>query len=100
MHYALLAAGVAAVSSSAILIRLADAPALAIALYRNVFAAAVLVPLAFVLHREEIRSLSRREVLAAIAAGALLALHFALWIPSLDYTTVAASTVLVTTQPV
>ncbi|MFN3180049.1 MAG: DMT family transporter [Thermus sp.] len=43
---------------------------------------------------------SRRGVPHAVAAGASLALHFALWITSLSYTSVAASTALVTTNPV
>lgn len=95
----LLALGVVSVAFSSILIRIAEAPALAIALYRNVLAAAVLLPIALLRHRDELRSLSRREWGTALLAGALLAAHFALWIPSLSYTTVAASTVLVTTQP-
>ncbi len=99
-HLALLAIGVAAVSLSSILLRLADAPPLAAAFYRNAIAAAILFPLAFARHREEIRSLTRRQWGIATLAGALLALHFATWIPSLSYTTVAASTVLVTSQPV
>ncbi len=89
-----------AVSFSSILIRWAHAPALSIAFYRNAMAAAVLLPLALARHRDEFRSLSRRQWAVALLAGALLAVHFALWIPSLSYTTVAASTVLVTTQPV
>ena len=96
----MLASGVVAISFSGIMVRVTDAPSLAIAFYRNAMAAAVLLPLAFALHGDEIRSLSRGEVLIAILAGAFLALHFATWIPSLSYTTVAASTVLVTTQPV
>lgn len=36
----------------------------------------------------------------AIAAGFCLALHFATWITSLAYTSIAASTVLVTTNPI
>ncbi|WP_022798896.1 DMT family transporter [Thermus islandicus] len=36
----------------------------------------------------------------AVGAGVALALHFALWITSLSYTSVAASTALVTTNPV
>ena len=36
----------------------------------------------------------------ALAAGGFLALHFAFWITSLSYTSVAASTALVTTSPV
>ncbi|MFM2314140.1 MAG: hypothetical protein RLZZ04_3416 [Cyanobacteriota bacterium] len=35
----------------------------------------------------------------AIAAGLCLAIHFATWITSLSYTSIAASTVLVTTNP-
>lgn len=99
-HLALLVLGVAAVSFSSVLIRLADAPPLAIAFYRNGMAAALLLPLALVRHREELRSLTRRQWTMAVLAGALLAAHFALWVPSLSYTSVAASTVLVTTQPV
>jgi drug/metabolite transporter (DMT)-like permease len=99
-HLALLTLGVVAVSFSSILIRWAHAPALSIAFYRNAMVAAVLLPLALARHRDEFRSLSRRQWAVALLAGALLAVHFALWIPSLSYTTVAASTVLVTTQPV
>jgi drug/metabolite transporter (DMT)-like permease len=97
---ALLATGVVAVAFSSILIRLADAPALSIAFYRNAIAAAVVLPLALVRHRGELRSLSARDWSVAVLAGGFLAVHFALWVPSLEYTSVAASTVLVTTQPV
>jgi drug/metabolite transporter (DMT)-like permease len=96
----LLVLGVAAVSTSAPLIRLADAPPLAVAFYRNAFAAAVLLPIAVVGHRGELRGLARRDGAALALAGALLAVHFAAWIPSVTLTTVAASTVLVTSQPV
>jgi drug/metabolite transporter (DMT)-like permease len=98
-HLALLALGVVAVSCSAVLIRLADAPALSVAFYRNAIAAAILLPAALIRHREEFRSLGRRQVLTALLAGALLAAHFGTWIPSVTLTTIAASTVLVTTQP-
>ncbi|BDG15550.1 DMT family transporter [Thermus brockianus] len=43
---------------------------------------------------------SRKGLPFAIAAGVFLALHFAFWITSLSYTSVAASTALVTTNPV
>jgi drug/metabolite transporter (DMT)-like permease len=97
---ALLATGVVAVAFSSILIRLADAPALSIAFYRNAIAALVVVPLALAGHRDELRALTRRQWAVAVLAGAFLAVHFALWVPSLEYTSVAASTVLVTTQAV
>jgi drug/metabolite transporter (DMT)-like permease len=92
---------VVAVAFSSIFIRLAgDTPALAISFYRNAIAAAVVLPLAMVRHGDEVRTLSRRDWAIGAFAGAMLALHFALWVPSLALTTVAASTVLVTTQPV
>jgi len=91
---------VVCVAFSSILVRLADAPSMSIAFWRNALAAAILLPIALTKHRGEFRSLSRREWGTAVLAGALLALHFALWIPSLSFTTVAASTVLVTTMPV
>ena len=99
-RYAALAGGVAAVSFSAIFIRLAHAPALAMAFWRNVIATALLAPVALLRHRAQFRAMSRGEVLVAGSAGVLLAGHFATWIPSLRYTTVAASTVLVTAAPV
>ena len=99
-HAVLLAVGVTAVSFSAIFIRLADAPSLSIALYRNVLAAAVVLPAMLVLRRHEVRSLSRRQVGIAVLSGAVLALHFVTWISSLSYTTIAASVVLVTASPI
>lgn len=99
-HVVLLVVGVAAVSTSAPMIRLADAPPLAVAFYRNAFAAIVLLPVALVRHRAELRGLGRRRAGALALAGVFLAVHFAVWIPSVSLTTVAASTVLVTSQPV
>jgi drug/metabolite transporter (DMT)-like permease len=98
--YVLLAVGVVAVSFSAIFIRLAHAPAMAMAFWRNLIGTAMVLPPALALHRDAFRALSRRDVVIAVISGALLAGHFATWIPSLGYTTVAASTVLVTAAPV
>ncbi|SRR5581483_182631 len=96
----LLGVGIVAVSFASILIRLSDAPALSIAFYRNALAAGLVVPLALARHRDEIRGLRVRDWGVGVLAGALLAIHFGVWIPSLSYTTVAASTVLVTSQPI
>lgn len=92
-----LAAAVTAVSLAAILIRLADAPGVVIAFYRMVVASAIILPMT-------VRSLRRtpmrgRALWASLLAGALLAVHFAAWISSLSFTTVAASVSLVTTTP-
>ena len=42
----------------------------------------------------------RGAVLLSLVSGVFLALHFAFWISSLSYTSVASSTVLVTTHPI
>jgi drug/metabolite transporter (DMT)-like permease len=96
----LIAVAVAAVSTSAPLIREAEAPALAIAFWRNALAVAVLGPLCAARRREEIASLDRAPAGGALLAGVLLSAHFATWVPSLSFTTVASSVALVATQPV
>ena len=93
-----LVVGVLAMSSASIMIRVTGAPALAIATYRLILAS-LLVGLALVVRTGPIaprRVLSRWTVLS----GLFLTLHFATWISSLDYTTVASSVVLVQTSPV
>jgi drug/metabolite transporter (DMT)-like permease len=95
-----LAAGVLAVSFAAILIRLADAPPLAIAAWRLLLAGAVAAAFAALTRRAEIGRLPPRAFLALGAAGLALGLHFATWIASLRLTSVASSVALVTTQPV
>lgn len=91
----LLAVAVAAVSTSAPLIRDAAVPTLVIAFWRNVMAIPPLVPVAL---RSPMPS-PRDQKLVAVA-GLLLAAHFATWVPSLSYTSVASSVALVATQPV
>src|SRR5947209_6540261 len=97
---ATMAVAILAVSTSGPLMAATAAPALAIAFWRNGFATAVLVPWSLARHREELFSLHGRDRSMAIAAGGFLALHFATWVPSLTYTTVASATALVATQPV
>lgn len=90
-----LAVGVVAVSTAAILIRVADAPALALAFYRCAGGAVALAPFAV---RSRRRAGGTRPLPGRLlaASGVFLALHFALWITSLSYTTVASAVVLVT----
>ncbi len=94
-----LALGVACVSTAAVFIRLADAPALVIAAWRLTFASLVLVPLALATSGQELRALSAADLRRALLSGTMLAAHFGLWISSLEYTSVASSVVLVTTHP-
>ena len=93
--YAALGLGVLIVSSSSILVRYAQAegvPSLSIAALRLALAALILTPLAAARASGEIRALSRRDLVLGLAAGGMLAAHFALWISSLAYTSVASST--------
>ena len=91
------AVGVLAVSAAAIFIRLAEAPAIAVAFWRCALGAALLLPPALV--RSE-RFPKGRDLWVGMAAGVALGAHFGFWISSLDHTSVAASVVLVSTQPV
>jgi drug/metabolite transporter (DMT)-like permease len=95
--------GIFAVSTASILIRLAlDAgvPALVVAAYRLSIATLILTPIVLRGRTAELRGLARRDWLWALLSGVFLALHFATWISSLDYTTVTSSVVLVTTGPI
>ena len=101
--YAALGLGVIIISSSSIMTRYAQAAgvsSLSIAAIRLALASAMLTPFAFARSSREILAVSRRDLLLAIAAGGLLAAHFATWISSLAYTSVASSTALVTTNPI
>lgn len=100
-----MAAGIAAISSGAILVKEAqEAPSLTIAFYRMLWATVVLLPayLSSLRRRPEAREASRttQDRLWLLAAGACLALHFAFWISSLRYTSVAVSVLLVNTSPI
>ena len=92
---------VCAASTASIFIRYAQAyaPSLSIAAWRMVIATAVLVPLALARHRADLAALSRRDLAVIGLSGALLALHFATWITSLAFTSVASSVVLVSIAP-
>ncbi|NPA26322.1 MAG: DMT family transporter [Chloroflexi bacterium] len=93
--------GILAVSTASIFIRWAqqDAPSLVIAAYRLGLAVLVLLPWAWWHQRGRWPALRPRDWALAVGSGAFLAAHFAVWITSLEYTTVASSVVLVTTTP-
>ena len=96
-----LLAGILAVSTASIFIRFAQpaASSLTIAAGRLVLATLALSPFALTRHRAALARLTGRELRLAALAGLFLAAHFALWIASLERTTVASSVVLVTTTP-
>ncbi|MCS6882250.1 MAG: DMT family transporter [Oscillochloridaceae bacterium] len=102
LPYIVLFAGVLIVSTASILIRYAQAagaPSLSIAAWRLALAALLLTPLAWLRAGPELRALRRRDLLLGVASGTFLAMHFASWISSLAYTSVASSVALVSTNP-
>jgi drug/metabolite transporter (DMT)-like permease len=92
--------GILAVSTASIFIRQAqqEAPSLVVAAYRLSLATLGLLPFAYG-KRKEIQAFSCKQWLLALGAGGILAFHFAAWITSLEYTSIASSVVLVTTTP-
>lgn len=98
--FLVLAAGVIALSFAAVLIRLTSAPALVIAAGRLTVASLVMAPLFWTRFARVKNQFTVRDWLLAVAAGILLAVHFALWIESLNRTSVTSSVVLVAMDPV
>ena len=101
LPFALLMA-ILAVSTASIFIRFAQmdgAASLVIAALRLSFATLLLAPLAITRHRAELRNLTRTELSLGVVSGLFLAVHFATWISSLEYTSVASSVVFVSTGP-
>jgi drug/metabolite transporter (DMT)-like permease len=91
---------VLAVAHGAIFVRLAgEAPAVAIAAWRLTFATGIVLPLVLWRFRSGFRAVDARTLGLLLAAGVLLAAHFATWIASLDYTSISNSVVLVSTAP-
>ncbi|RHW42535.1 DMT family transporter [Neobacillus notoginsengisoli] len=97
--YMALAIGVITVSASAIFVKFSASPSGVIAFYRLFFSVLFMLPLFLAKYTPELRGISKKDWIFTIVAGVLLAFHFILWFESLNYTSVASSTVLVTLQP-
>jgi drug/metabolite transporter (DMT)-like permease len=91
-----------AVGSAAIFARFAltGAGPLAVSASRLTIAALALLALAAIRRPEKRAALWRRDRTIFALAGLALAIHFAAWIWSLQYTSVAISTLLVATTPI
>ena len=99
-RFVLLGIGVLVISTAAPVIKfLPHVPSLVIAASRLALSACILVPIGWRQRQTSPPPLSTRDIIIVIAAGVCLALHFATWIASLRYTSVASSVVLVTLNP-
>ena len=90
--------GVLGVSASAILVRFSQAPSGVTAAYRLGWTVLLLLPVVLLRCRAELRRVTARDLVLCGASGVLLALHFLTWFESLKRTSVASSTVLVSTE--
>ncbi len=97
--YIALFIGVVAVSTSAIFVKLASAPAPITATYRLLFTILLMTPFAIRPLLKEVPTITLRAWGLASVSGFFLTAHFILWFESLNYTSVTSSVVLVTLQP-
>ena len=91
-------------SSAAIIIVSCDKSTsrLTIAFYRLFFTTLLITPIILFSGnvRKEIRNIDRSTLILLFFIGGVLAAHFAFWITSLEFTSVASSVILVTSHPV
>ncbi len=96
----MLLAGVLGVSFSSVFIKYSDAPSLVIATYRLGWTVLILLPIVILKFGNEVQALQKNDVLWCTLSGFFLAIHFALWFESLKFTSIASSTVLVSTEAI
>lgn len=97
LSYLILFSAVFFLSTSVLFVKWTSAPAETAAFYRMLFSSLMLLPF---LDYRSLVSLRTNTRYAILLSGTLLAFHFWLWFLSLDYTTVASSTLFVTSSPI
>lgn len=97
--YIIVFIGILSVSSSAIFVKFSTAPSGVIAFYRLFFTVLIMMPVYLIKYVKEIQDMTKRDFFFSTVTGIFLAFHFILWFESLNHTSVASSTVLVTLQP-
>lgn len=98
MKYLVILTGIVAVSTSSIMIRLSEAPALTLATYRLGLSALVMLP--YFLYAKGCKKWDKRDFKLFLLTSFFLAFHFIFWISSLRYTSILNSTILVTLNPI
>ena len=96
----LVATGILASSSASIFIKLCNAPPLVIAAYRLTIASIIFIIATLIKEGAVLRSFSAKDLKMAFLSGVFLCIHFATWIASLSYTSVASSVVFLGTSPI
>lgn len=91
--------GIIAISFSSIFVRWSTAEVSIIAMYRLYLTNLLMLSLLWK-YRKELLRLTSRQWLTLLSSGLMLGLHFLLWMGSLQLTTVASSTVILTLEPI
>lgn len=98
LPYAALAAGITALSLSAMFVRWADAPGAITGFYRLSFATILMTPI-FIRQQQRSERIDRKFLLFPLLGGVFTACDFAFWNTSVHYTTAANATLLGNTSP-
>ena len=86
--------GVVGISASAVLVRWSTAPSMVLVLYRMLIATAMMAIPTLLKGREELKSMTKKELLLTMAAGCCLGLHFSAFFESLRHTSIASAVIL------
>ena len=100
MKHFIVMLGVMGVSLSPIFVRFSTAPSMILVLYRVTFATLLLTPYVLWRHRDEVKTLRKRELLLCLLAGVFLGLHFTSYFEALRRTAIAPAAVLVNTEAI
>jgi drug/metabolite transporter (DMT)-like permease len=92
--------GAVSASFSAIFVRLIDASPIAIGFYRLTFALPFFAVTALLWHREELKSITKRQAAGCMLGGLLLAGHYFTWFTAIVNTTIASAVVLCNISPI
>jgi drug/metabolite transporter (DMT)-like permease len=101
-HQAIIVLGIGliAISFASIFIKLCDAPSLVIAAYRLTIASVFYIGFTRIRCGPILAAYSRSQLKIVLFSGIFLTIHFATWITSLKFTSVASSVVLVQSSPI
>ncbi|MDD3271581.1 MAG: DMT family transporter [Syntrophomonadaceae bacterium] len=96
--YLALGFAILVMSTSSIMVRYCTAPALLIAFYRVLFTSFLAGTFRGGKLKDSIAHIQRRDFYFILGAGFFLALHFAFWISSLNYTSISSSVLFTNLQ--
>lgn len=91
--------GMIAISFAPILVKYSEAPASVQGMYRMLFTLLLMLPFG-TKQLADIRSIPLKDWVLLALAGVFLGLHFLWWMESIDYTSIASSTLILSLEPV